>query len=316
MRILLTGATGFLGVEILAELMKRKEISVVAWGRDRSQIETLQTRFADHSTRLVIEAHDLLESRPLPSNIDVVIHAAALRPPTAGEDPTTLSRVNVDGTRQIVRLAEQAGCRRILYVSTQAVYGSEGAPWSEDAPLRPETPYAMSKCDGETEVLRAKGIDATILRISRLYGITPLTRWDELPGRFAKRVSRGEPLTIHGNGEQRLDLIHARDAARAVVIAALAPSQQDPRIYNVGSGSAICLNELVELFSQLAPTFGLPPVTVQRMPDHPLGGMCHVELATSHVRKAFGWVPKIGLREGISEYLDVLSSRDSLRTRQ
>ena len=310
MRILLTGATGFLGAEILAELLKLEEVSIVAWGRDQKRIERLQTRFAASSACLEIETRDLLESHPLSSDVKVIIHAAAIRPPTAGQDLAALTRVNVDGTRQLVRLAEQAGCQRILYISTQAVYGSEGAPWSEDAPLRPETPYAVSKRNGEIEVLRANGISATILRISRLYGVTPLTRWDELPGRFAKTVARGEPLTIHGAGEQRFDLVHVRDAARCIAAVATQSHQNVSPVFNVGGGSSVCLNELTEIFSELAPAFGFPPVSIQRVPNHPQGGIRHLELATFRVRKAFDWVPKTGLREGLSEYLNVLSSSD------
>lgn len=316
MRILLTGATGFLGAEILTELIEQKEVSVVAWGRDQARIQALQSRFAASAGRLMIEMRDLFAPRPPLSGFDVLIHAAALRSSIAGHDSVDLTRVNVEGTRHIVRLAEQASCQQILYISTQAVYGSEGAPWSEDAPLHPETAYAVSKRAGEVKALQAHDIEVSILRISRLYGITPFTPWDQLPGCFAKAVSRGEALTIHGTGEQRFDLIHVRDAARCIATVALQLNQDEPSIFNVGGGSSICLNEFVELFSQLAPMFGFPPVTIQYTPSHSQEGVHHLELATARVRKAFGWLPKIGLREGLSEYLDVLSSRDSLRTRQ
>ena len=313
MKILLTGATGFLGAEILAELLNQDEIEVIAWGRDPTRVKALKRRFSANIHSLRVEQRDLFESNPRSLAIDAVIHAAALRPPTI-QNPSDLAHANVEGTRQIVRLAEQAGCQRILYISTQSVYGSRGAPWAEDAPLCPETPYAISKCDGETEMLRSNRINATILRISRLYGVTPFTRWEELPGRFAKAVSRAEPLTIHGTGEQRSDFVHVRDAARAVIMAALAPSKSStPRIYNVGNGRSVSLNELVRLFRQLAPTFGFPPITVQRIPDHSLGGMQHLELNTACIRETFAWSPKINLREGLAEYLKTLSSSDTPR---
>lgn len=307
MRILLTGATGFLGAEILAELMKRQEILAVAWGRDRKRIEALQIRFAVHSPRLVIEAQDLRESPLLPPNVDTIIHGAALRSLAAGQDPAELTRVNVEGTRHIVRLAEQSDCRQILYVSTQSVYGSEGAPWAEDALPRPETPYGTSKRDGESEVLHSVGIGVAILRMSRLYGVTPFTRWNELPGRFARAVSRGESLKAHGIGEQRLDLLHVYDAARAVVLAALAPSQRRSRIYNIGAGGSVSLNEICEIFSALAIKHKMPEVDICRDPEHPAGRCRHIELDVSRIRADLGWVPRVSLVEGLSDYLSYIS---------
>ncbi len=316
MRILLTGATGFLGAEILAQLMKWKKVSVVAWGRDLERIETLKRQFSTDSACLRIEARDLLESYPPLADVDTIIHAAALRASTTEQDPAKLAEVNVGGTRHVVRIAERTDCQRLIYISTQSVYGGEGAPWVEESPLRPETLYARSKRDGEAEALLADDMDIVILRLSRIYGVTRFTRWDELPGRFAKTVSRGEPLAVYGNGEQRLDLLHVRDAARCIAAVATQLDQDEPMTLNVGSGSSVSLNELAELCSQLAPMYGFLPVTVQRILDHPLGKMRHLELNIARVREAIGWSPEIGLREGLSEYLGVLAFPDSPRTRQ
>jgi nucleoside-diphosphate-sugar epimerase len=309
--VLVTGATGFLGAEVVAELLRRTELPIVAWGRDPPRIEALQERFAGQETRLAIEARGLLDPGPLRGDIDTIVHAAAARPPVAGGDSAAFRWVNVEGTQHVVRLAEEVGCRRIVYVSTQAVYGREGAPWPEDAPPQPETAYAKSKLDGEAVVLRAEGIDGKILRLSRLYGVTPFVRWDELPGRFAQAVCRGEPLTVHGTGEQRLDFLHVRDAARCVAALVTEWDRVEPAILNLGAGSSVSLNALADLFRELAPTYGFPPVTVRRVPDHPQGGMQHLELDTSRVRRHLGWLPSIGLRDGLSEYLARLASAGS-----
>jgi len=309
--VLVTGATGFLGAEIVAELLQRSKLPIVAWGRDPRRIEALRERLAAQETRLAIEARGLLDPGPLRGDIDTIVHAAAVRPPVAEGDSVAFPRVNVEGTQHVVRLAEEAGCRRIVYVSTQAVYGREGAPWPEDAPPRPETAYAKSKLEGEAVVLRAEGIDGKILRLSRLYGVTPFVRWDELPGQFAQTVCRGEPLTVHGTGEQRFDLLHVRDAARGVAALVTEWDRVEPAILNLGGGSSVSLNALVGLFREMAPTFGFPPVAVRRVPDHPQGGMQHLELDTSRIRRHLGWSPSVSLREGLSEYLARLATADS-----
>jgi len=309
--VLVTGATGFLGAEIVAELLRRTELPIVAWGRDPRRIEALQERLASYEACLAIEVRGLLDPEPLRGDIDTIVHAAAVRSPVAEGDPAAFTRVNVKGTQHVVRLAEESGCRRILYVSTQAVYGREGAPWSEDAPLRPETAYAKSKLEGEAVVLRAEGIDGKILRLSRLYGVTPFVPWDELPGRFAQAVCRGEPLTIYGTGEQRFDLLHVRDAARCVAAMVTEWDRVEPAILNLGGGSSVSLNAVVDLFRELAVTYGFPPVAVRRVPDPSQDGMQHLELDTSRIQRHLGWSPSIGLREGLSEYLIRLASAGS-----
>ena len=239
----------------------------------------------------------------LPTDTEAVIHAAALRAPMAGQDLSSLMEINVEGTRRIVRLAEAAGCERICYISTQAVYGSTGAPWTEEAGLDPETPYAVSKREGEREILQWKRKSASILRVSRVYGVTPFTRWSELPGLFSSAVAHGRPLEIHGTGEQRFDLVHVCDAVRAVVQVALAPNMRGPRIYNVGGDGSVSLNELAEIFSVVAQGVGLPDVKICRKPGYALENDRYLELDVSKIRAELGWMPHISLQEGVSEYL-------------
>ena len=304
MKVLLTGATGYLGVEVLAELLEHEIVTVVAWGRDRKRIEILRRRFASDAARLNLQVQDLLEPFPRTGDVDAIIHAAALRPPWIDEDPEAMGEVNLEATRRIAQLAVDTGCRRLVYVSSQSVYGTEGAPWTETAPLRPETPYARSKCEGEREILRTVPHEAvSILRLSRLYGVSPFVRWNELPGLFARAVSRGEPLSIHGSGDQRFDLIHVRDAAAAVVRTTLDTAGPAPRIVNVGGGRSISLNELCEAFTSLASDRGLPSVRVLRDPKHPAGRMRHLELDITTIQQELGWRPRVSLLEGLEGYL-------------
>ena len=307
MKVLLTGATGYLGAEILAELLERENITVLAWGRDRQRLEILRRRFASASSRVTLRVQDLLEPFAEMAGPDAVIHTAALRPPAAVGNTEAMRRTNLEGTRRVARLASQAGCRRFCYLSSQSVYGTEGAPWTESGVLRPETSYACSKRDGEHEIVRMlpKG-GVLILRLSRLYGVSPFVRWSELPGRFAQAVCRGEPLSIHGSGDQRFDLIHIRDAAAAVVHATLDTDGMEPRVFNVGGGKSISLNELSEALGVLAQDYGLPTVAVRRIPDHPKSAMRHLELDISKIAQELDWHPRTDVLEGLRGYIAAL----------
>jgi nucleoside-diphosphate-sugar epimerase len=301
MNVLVTGATGYLGAEIVAQLLEAGA-SVIAWGRNPDRLAAIQARFSAYGGAIKVESVDLSGVRSVPAETDVVVHAAAIRPPMSKANPGAMERVNVEGSQHIAQLAEQSRCRRLVYLSTQAVYGSHGAPWTEDSQVAPETGYGRSKLAGELEVLRSRIRDVVILRSARLYGVTPMARWDELPGRFARAVASGQTLMIHGNGEQRFDLVHVRDASRAVAQAAMSPDKMAHAIYNVGSGRSVSVNELVALFVELAGEFGFPRARIEHRSQE-VEDARRLEMDITKIGANLGWSPEIPLREGMAEYL-------------
>ena len=302
MNIVLTGASGFLGSEIVAEMVPAEAAHVTARGRCEKRLSALGDRFSDCRTKLSLERSDVREPAPLPDRVDIIIHAAALRSPSR-EAPNELYDINVEGTKRMIESGLAAGCRRFVLISTQAVYGTDGAPWSEDAAVCPETPYAISKREAEKVVLTADGLQAVVLRLSRLYGVTPLVRWSEIPGRLARDAALGEPLIIFGTGEQRFDLVHVRDAARAVTRAALRPLNCEKSIYNVGGGGSHTINEIYQQVEELAREYGLPSVVIRRNSAHAGGTYRHLELRIDKIRHDMEWKPQVSLRQGIEEYI-------------
>ncbi|MGB2984119.1 MAG: NAD(P)-dependent oxidoreductase, partial [Candidatus Bipolaricaulia bacterium] len=302
--VAVTGATGYLGEEIVGELLAREGVRVVAVGRSLERLELLRRRYHDSSDRLEVVCADLLDRYPLPEGTDVIIHAAAVRPVGGGPEPREMVRANVEATLRVIRGAvESGGCRRFVYVSTQSVYGRTGAPWDENSPLAPEGAYALTKYAGERIAETFDdALDVIVVRLSRLYGVTPNTRRDELPGRFARCVLEGKPLVIHGTGEQRLDLVHVSDASRAVVAAGLLSRVGASRVFNVGGGASVSINELAGIYQELAEQRSLPDVVLLREEDAAQNGR-HLELVIDRATAELGWSPRIGLEEGLSAYL-------------
>jgi UDP-glucose 4-epimerase len=308
--VAVTGATGYLGAEIVGELLAREGVRVVAAGRSLEKLERLRRRYHGSLDRLEVECVDLLDGDALPEGMDVVIHAAAARPIGGLPEPREMVRVNVETTLRAILEAVESGCRRFLYVSTQSVYGRTGAPWDEDSPLAPEGTYALTKYAGEriAETF-ADTLEVIVVRLSRLYGVTPNTRWNELPGRFARRVVAGESLVIHGTGEQRLDFVHVSDAAAAVVTAGLTGQAGASHVFNVGGGASVSINELAGIFGELAERRGLPGVVLCRAED--AAQSCHhKELVIDRAMTELAWSPRIGLEEGLSAYLTPNPLRD------
>jgi nucleoside-diphosphate-sugar epimerase len=300
MNVLVTGATGYLGAEVIHALLGNRQHKVFALVRSQEKFQRLFQWCHADSQRLTAVKADIGQLQRLPPDIDTIIHTAAFR---FDSDPDEAQKVNIEGTANILRLAANSKVKRFIFTSSQSVYGMKGAPWNEGARPDPQTVYAKTKYAAE-QLVRKDGTDFVILRFSRLYGVSLFMRWEELIGKFARLIRDGKPLPVHGDGNQRLDLLHIKDAARCV----LRLLQIYPRgwndSYNVGGGGSVSLNELVECFSQVTAELGLPPVTIERHPDMGGNSPLHSELDIGQARDRLGWSPRHTLSQGLREYLE------------
>jgi nucleoside-diphosphate-sugar epimerase len=297
-RILISGASSYVGRSALAAVLAGDAEEVHALVRSQSSAADVAATHPD--ARLQVHRIDLLEPGLELPPADVVLHLAALR---ESDDSSSLYEVNVEGTRRLLRAASAAGVSRFAYLSSQSVYGvSRTPPWGESLPPRPETPYATSKWLGE-EMCRenvVEGMQLVVLRAARAFGLAPGLRWEELPHQFARKTATGEVLTIHGDGNQRVDLLHVRDLADALVRTAGADLPGPRRlVLNVGSGHPTSLLELAAICAQVAKELGLAAPAVDQVPlvsPAPSFGM--------HIRRAralLGWSPSTSLSDAIRE---------------
>lgn len=216
-RILITGACGFLGSEIV-RLAREGRICVRTTDKHKT------SRFA-MSTYVAADILDLGNLMPVMHGSESVIHTAGLahvfdKSEAANE---SFKAVNEIGTANVARAAAQSGVRHLVLTSSVSVYGSPAAGTAEDLPCRPDNPYAESKRQAEMhaiEIAKAYGMHLTILRLATLYG-------EGDPGnvaRLMRAIDRKRFIWI-GDGSNRKSLLHREDAARACVAGALAPSE-------------------------------------------------------------------------------------------
>lgn len=302
MNILVTGATGYLGAEVIKALLGKREHKISALIRSQEKFQRLLQWCRTDSQHLMPVQGDIGQLERLPPDIDTIIHAAAFR---FDNDLAEAQKVNIEGTENLLQLAADSKVKRFIFTSSQSVYGMKGAPWNEGAKPDPQTVYAKTKYKAEQLVGKYKGVmDFVILRMSRLYGVSLFMRWEELVGKFARLIQDGRPLPVYGNGRQRFDLVHVEDAVKCV----LRLLQIHPRgwngVYNIGGGSSVSLNELVERLSEVTAELGLPPVTIERQPDMGGNSPRHLELDISHARNTLGWSPRRTLPEVLREYLE------------
>jgi UDP-glucose 4-epimerase len=305
MNVLVTGATGYLGAEIVCTLLNGDEHTVVALGRDSKKIAQLHERCAEKAERLRTLTGDICTMQHLPAGVDTVIHAAAQRNVRGCENlRAETTRVNIQGTCNLLRLAARQGVRRFVYTSSQSVYGDQHPPWQEESTPDPQGVYAVTKYAGELLVRAFRDtLEWTALRLSRIYGIGQFVRWNEIIGKFVQMTYNGQSIPVHGAGTQRLDFVHVGDAAQCVAHLLDICPQGWNETYNVGGGMAVSLNELLEALSQAAAELGWPAVTVERHPEITPSGPAHLELDISRAQTALGWTPRHSFRDGLREYL-------------
>ena len=243
-------------------------------------------------------------------------HAAQIDVRRSVADPLLDARANILGLVNILEAARQAGTRRVVFVSSGGVvYGEPDVlPTPESAPKSPLSPYGISKLAGEYYLnyyREVHGMDYVALRYGNVYG----PRQDPLGEAgvvaiFANRLLEGEPLGIHGDGEQTRDYVYVGDVARANLTAAEmelpATEGLDARAFNVATGVGTSVNELARALEEVAGTR-----TGRLSWDARPGELRHSVLAVGRIARR-GWTPALDLRGGLSETFRHIAARHAV----
>jgi nucleoside-diphosphate-sugar epimerase len=310
-RVLITGATGYVGANIAAALLADAGVAeVVVGGRDPAGGEALAAALGD-PPRLRFSKGRLPED-PWPlGDADTLVHVGGVRP-GIGVDDTRILLVNQEGTRRLLERVPGSAVQRVVFISAQSVYGwRRPPPWDEAMEARPQTAYGLSKWVGE---VLCQGLDpdigVAVLRLARVYGLGVGHRlvWTRMPHRFALLAARGETIPVFGDGEQRLDLVHVADVAEAARRAALAPGVPPRVVLNVGGGGPMTTRAVAEACARASGELGLPippitsvPETREPAPDFGLD--------ISRAAEVLGWAPAWTPAEGLQQLIGAAAGR-------
>ena len=251
------------------------------------------------STGIPVERVDAARATDL-RGFDVVIHCAAyIDVAESIEKPGIYFSNNVAGTAYIAKASADAGSL-MVYISSASVYGDPvRVPIPEDHPLRPISPYGLSKAMGEQVVelfSRIYGLRYVILRLFNVYGPGQSGSYAGVITRFIESVLRGELPRIYGDGGQTRDFIHVADVARAVELAIEGRTYNE--VFNIGSGKQISILELARLIMRLAGLGGEPVFDKPRP-----GDIRHSYADISKAKKILGFEPSISLEKGVGDLL-------------
>jgi GDP-4-dehydro-6-deoxy-D-mannose reductase len=302
-RVLITGIAGFVGSHV-AEQLRSEGHEVHGFVRQiPSDTTILASNIALHRGDIAdvgsIE-RTLIEVHP-----DAVLHFAEALP-IDGADPESLRADPVAATDALLRTMAGVAAVPFIYCSSAAVYGlPDRLPVDENAPLRPMTPYGEGKVRAESVVTRyaSTGRSAVILRPGNLIG--PRQRSGLAVSDFARQVAeiesgRGRSVLRHGRLDIERDFLDVRDMAHACasILPALEPGLS---VFNVGSGRAVALSEIVRILrAEARREIRLEPEESRMRP----GELQSIALDTSRLRRATGWSPAIPLERSIIDTLD------------
>ncbi|MEM7614623.1 MAG: NAD(P)-dependent oxidoreductase [Pseudomonadota bacterium] len=239
-RVLVTGATGFLGGAVLRRLI---QAGTPAIGQGRNPVRCAQVR----EEGLDCICWTLPEALPLEAfaalgEVDAVIHCAALSSPFGSR--AAFEAANVRGTQAMLDLARQKGVKRFVFVSSPSIYFAlrDQLEVTEDSPLpKPFNAYARSKVRAEALVRKAQDVGPIILRPRGLYGPKDTTLLPRL-----LRAARRRPLPQFRDGRASIDLTFIEDATSAVCATLAAPDSLEGRAYNISGGEVVKISEIVE----------------------------------------------------------------------
>lgn len=301
MNFLITGAAGFLGSK-LANYLARE-------GHQVRGIDDLSAGDPQALSPDVLFTRGDVNDRPklwtLLQDVDCVYHLAArVAVPESVLYPREYNATNVGGTVSLMEAMRDVGVRRVVFVSSGAVYGDQGSqPLQESAPPNPRSPYAVSKLAAEYYVRTIGdlwGIETVSLRVFNAYGPgqhLPASHPPVIPN-FLRQAMRGGSLVMHGDGGQTRDYVYVDDVVSAMIAAATAPDINH-MVINIGSGSETSIRDLVRLVMEATGTRA--EIITNPRNDPGVSRMC---ASLSLARDRLGYQPRISLAEGLRLILE------------
>jgi len=299
MRYLVTGGAGFIGSNIVDELVRRNHEVVVLDDLSTGQNANL----ADVGQRIDFHAESITDLSAVQAacrGVDFVLHLAARTSvPKSVADPLETNRINIEGTLNVLVAARDAHVRRVVYAASSSAYGETPTlPKTEHMPPEPISPYGVTKYTGElyAQVFgRVYGLENVSVRYFNVFGPRqdPTSQYSGVLSRFILAILKHEPIVIYGDGEQSRDFTYV-DNIVDLTLQACEASGASGKVINGGTGARITLNQVRNSLEKI--TGGKVPVRYD--PPRP-GDIRDSQADVSLARKILGYQPSVLFEEGL-----------------
>ena len=301
-RFLITGNTDFIGSHLCHRL--------VADGHEVRALDDLSSGHRDNLAGIDVDlmVGDLRDAATVAAAVEdaeiILHHAAIASVQFSVEQPLLEQEVNVIGTLQLLEAARAADVRRVVFAASAAAYGLDPVvPKREDMLPVPGSPYGLSKVTGEhycrvwSEVY---GLETVCLRYFNVFGPRqdPRSPYSGVISIFTQKMIDGQRPVIHGDGEQSRDFTYVDNVVAANLAAATTP-QAAGEIYNIGTGRAVTVNELVAALGAILGT--------DMVPEHGPGRTGDVRVSVADITRArqhLGYEPQVDFEAGLRHTVD------------
>ncbi len=294
MRILVTGAAGFIGSTYVRLVGDEHEVRVL----DKLTYAGRRENLPEGTDLLVGAIEDPKIVREAMEGCDAVVNfAAESHVDRSIDDQDAFARTHVVGTGTLLDAARELGIGRYLQVSTDEVYGSiESGSFTETSPLDPSSPYSATKAAGDLLVsahVHTYGIEASIVRGSNNYG--PRQYPEKLIPLITLNALHRDPLPVYGDGRQVRNWLFVEDFCRGIHTVLM--SGRPGEAYNVG-GPDECEN--IEVVRRVIELTGADESLIEHVTDRP-GHDRRYSLASDKLRDELGWQAQVHFDEGIEQ---------------
>lgn len=301
---LITGGAGFIGSNIVDELLRR--------GGNVRVIDNLSTGLAENLTATrdrikfcEADIRDLDRIRPCFEGADYVIHLAALASiPRSIADPITSNAVNVDGTLNVLVAARDAKAKRVVFAASSSAYGDNPVlPRVETHEPRPLSPYALMKLTGEyycKVFTNIYGLETVSLRYFNIFGPrqNPNSPYTGVLSLFNAAYIRGTTPTVYGDGEQSRDFTYVSNVVDASLRACTAAGASGG-VYNIGVGEQHSINQVIAMMNKIFGSEVKPNYAPARKGDV-RESLADISLATA----VLGYTPIVSFEDGLRKTVE------------
>ncbi len=295
-RILVTGGAGFVGGAValrLVELGARVTILDDLYTGVRETVPAGAT-FVQGSV-----TDDALVSE-LVADAAIVFHLAARNIIASTANPRDDYATNIGGTLNVLMAAREARPERVVYASSASVYGNpRSIPINEDDLVTMLSPYAVSKMGGEhycQAFYESYDVPMSCVRYSNIFG--PGQRPDNpycgVVSKFMAAAYIGDPLTVHGDGEQTRDFTYIDDAVDATLLAAIEP-RAEGEVFNVGTGIETSVNRLAAIVGAATDR----PISIAHIDRRDIDNIRRRVVSIEKARRMLRWSPQVTLEDGM-----------------
>ena len=310
-KILVTGAAGFIGSNIVSKLLSYDCEILGIDNFYNGRMENVKN-LLDHSnfTLMKVDIRDYHYLRKIANGVDIIFHQAALtNVPQSVETPFSTNEENVVGTLNMLMIAQELNVERFVFASSSSVYGEDTPlPTQEDMHLCPISPYGVSKLAAESYVYsfyKNYGLKTVSLRYFNVYGPNQIASpYSGVISIFISRIFNGQPPIIYGDGTQTRDFTFIGDVVQANFLAA---SQNNAigQIFNVGTGTQI---SILELAYQLLELLNRSDLEVQFESPRP-GDIPYSLADITRAKKLLNFAPQFNLNKGLTETIKWFKER-------